>query len=134
MLFGKMLADWARIAGEEVAFFATPVEMKFARTKDKKPGQAVLHLAVSPAFALEFSYQIPLLIERLNVFFGYPAIKDIKIIQNKIMNNKQRKTLEIRPLTPAETRDIDTAVAGIQENDLQEALKNLGQSIASRTK
>ena len=146
MLFGKMLAEWAAIAGEEIASQSTPLELKFSRTSsgksakdgktvktDKTPPKATLHLAVQPAYALELSYQKNLLIERLNMFFGYGAIKDIKLIQNsEIMNNKILKKPKIRPLTLQEQQKIDSLVTGIQENDLQTALKNLGKAIVSR--
>lgn len=146
MLFGKMLAEWAHIAGEEIASQTTPMELKFSRTSgkaakgkdgkpkaDKTPSKATLHLAVQPAYALELSYQKNLLIERLNVFFGYGAIKDIKLIQNsEIMNNKIVKTAKTRPLTLQEQQKIDALVGDIQENDLQTALKNLGKAIVSR--
>jgi len=146
MLFGKMLAEWAHIAGEEIAAQTTPLELKFSRSgtgktrdgktapkADKTPPKATLHLAVQPAFALELSYQKNLLIERLNMFFGYGAIKDIKLIQNsEIMNNKIIKKAKIRPLTLQEQQKIEGLVEDIQENDLQTALKNLGKAIVSR--
>ncbi len=146
MLFGKMLAEWAHIAGDEIASQTTPLELKFSRIgsgksakdgktvkTDKTPPKATLHLAVQPAYALELSYQKNLLIERLNMFFGYGAIKDIKLIQNsEIMNNKVIKKAKIRPLTLQEQQKIDRLVGEIQENDLQTALKNLGKAIVSR--
>jgi len=143
MLFGKLLAEWAHIAGDEIASQTTPLELKFSRTgsgksakggkADKTPPKATLHLAVQPAYALELSYQKNLLIERLNMFFGYGAIKDIKLIQNsEIMNNKIVKKAKIRPLTLQEQQKIDGLVGRIQENDLQTALKNLGKAIVSR--
>jgi|GEM_PF-875925 len=147
MLFGKMLAEWAHIAGDDIAGQTAPLELKFSRSgksakvkdgspapkADKAPPKATLLLAVQPAFALELSYQKNLLIERLNMFFGYGAIKDIKLIQNsEIMNNKLLKKAKIRPLTLQEQQKIEGLVAGIQENDLQTALKNLGKAIVSR--
>jgi hypothetical protein len=133
LLFGKMAAEWAQIAGAEIAGKATPLDLKFSRKADTKNSQAVLHLAVQPAYALEFSYQKSLLIERLNIFFGYPAIKDIKIIQHsEVMNNKPPSSPKIRPVTLQEERHIEGLIANIQENDLQTALKNLGKSMASR--
>lgn len=139
LLFGKMLAAWPQIVGAEMAPLTVPVELKFQRApKDdsrKTAGQAVLHLAVQPAYALEFSYQKDLLIERLNMFFGYAAIKDIKVVQHsEVMNNKKPPPPPPRPLTKAEDGQLDALVAGIQEKDLQEALKNLGKAIISRQK
>lgn len=134
LLFGKMAAGWADIAGAEVAAKAVPVDLKFSRKtgQDKNP-QAVLHLAVSGAAALELSYQKSLLIERLNMFFGYPAIKDIKFFQDsEVMGNKTPRLRKNRALTPQEEQDIDRLLLPVQENDLQTALKNLGKAIAAR--
>lgn len=135
MLFGKLLAQWVHIVGLEVSARATPLDMKFQRKAEGSPGasQAVLHLGVQTAYALELSYQKGLLIERLNVFFGYPAIKDIKIIQNsEIMNNKKSIKSKTRPIPLPEQQRIEALVSHIQENDLQTALKNLGKAILSR--
>lgn len=142
LLFGKMLAAWPQIAGPDMAPLTVPVELKFRRApkdggakKTVKAGQAVLHLAVQPAYALEFSYQKDLLVERLNMFFGYAAIQDIKVVQHsEVMNNKKTPPPPPRPLTTAETGQLDALVAGIQEKDLQTALKNLGKAIISRQK
>jgi hypothetical protein len=132
LLFGKMLAEWQHIAGADIAAKATPLDLKFAKKLDQK-SQATLHIAVQSAYALEISYQKALLIERLNMFFGYPAIKDIKMIQQtNLMSNKKPPSLPARPLTLGEEKLIDGMVTEIQENDLQTALKNLGKAILSR--
>ncbi len=132
LLFGKMLSEWSHIAGADIAAKATPIDLKYAKKLDKK-SQATLHLAVQSAYALELSYQKSLLIERLNMFFGYPAIKDIKMVQqDNVMNNKKPPAKPRRPLTMQEERVLDEMVGRIQENDLQTALKNLGKAITSR--
>ena len=129
------MAEWAHIAGTEIAAQTTPVDLKLQRgsTKNAKSGQAVLHLLVQPGFALEFGYQKSLLIERLNMFFGYAAINDIKITQNsEVMNKKAGKPVKTRLLTQQEQKKIEDIVATVEENDLQTALKNLGKAMLSR--
>jgi hypothetical protein len=127
-----MLAQWAHIAGADIAAKTIPLDLKYAKKLDKK-SQATLHLAVQSAYALELSYQKSLLIERLNIFFGYPAIKDIKMVQqNNVMNNKKKVAAPKRLLTLQEEQALDEMVSGIQENDLQMALKNLGKAISTR--
>lgn len=131
LLFGKMVSEWNDIAGADIASKATPLDLKFSKKADNN--QAVLQLAVLPAFALELSYQKALLIERLNVFFGYPAIKDIKIVQHsEVMANKKVQKSKTRPVTLQEQQSIDSLTSEIKENDLQTALKNLGKAIISR--
>ena len=132
LLFGKLVLEWPHIAGPDMADKTMPLDLRFAKKADQK-SQAVLHLAVQSAYALEISYQKALLLERVNMFFGYPAIRDIKIIQQtNIMNNKKVNVQPTRPLTRQEEQTLDGMVAEIQENDLQTALKNLGKAITSR--
>ncbi|HYD19249.1 MAG TPA: DciA family protein [Patescibacteria group bacterium] len=136
LLFGKMVSQWLHIVGPEVAAHTLPVELKFQRKAEKEKGgtpQAVLLLGVQPAFALEFSYQKNLLVERLNAFFGYPAIKDIKIVQDSsIMDKPVAKPVKTKPVSLQQQQAIDAVTADIKDNDLQTALKNLGKAIASR--
>lgn len=132
LLFGKLVLEWPHLAGPDLAGKTLPLDLKFAKKSDQK-SQAILHLAVQGAYALEISYQKALLIERLNMFFGYPAIQDIKMVQHSdIMCNKKPNSVPIRPLTQRQEQVLDGIVAGIQENDLQTALKNLGKAILSR--
>lgn len=136
LLFGKLIAQWAHIAGPDISARAVPMELKFQRKAEKEKNgspQAILLLGVQPAFALEMSYQLGLLKERLNAFFGYAAIMDIKIVQNSsIMDNKKVTKTKTKPVTLQQQQNIDEATAVIKDNDLQTALKNLGKAIASR--
>lgn len=133
VLFGKMLQSWGEIAGPEMAAKALPVELKFAGKADKAKNQATLVLAATSSAALEIQYEIPLLKEKLNVFFGYEAIKDIKII-HKTINTPTKKTTVSKKIRidPKSTTKLDSLAELIKEKDLQEALKSLGKAIMSR--
>lgn len=132
MLFGKMLASWPQIVGAEIAALAQPIDLKFGGKADKKT-QATLHLGVSASAALEISYQKSLLLERVNLFFGYPAVRDIKLIQQTNFTNKNKAAAPPpRPLTQAQEKNLDEMLVKVGENELQTALKNLGRAILSR--
>lgn len=129
MLFGKMVAEWVHIVGEDMAGQAVPLELKYNKNPQQR-SQAVLHLGVKPAHALEFSYQKALLIERLNMFFGYSAIRDIKIIQYSGVMPHQRPAARVaRALSGSETVQMDKKLEKIEERELQIALRNLGKAI-----
>jgi len=133
MLFGKLLSQWTEIVGKDLAERAVPTDIKYPK-KDYK-NQATLHLSVRSSHATEISMQKDLIIERLNMFFGYKAVKDIKIIQNSSIMNKQTKSKTAKKaLTSKEVEDIDRMVGKIGENDLQIALKNLGKALLSKDK
>jgi len=93
-----LFADWSQIAGERLSRHTAPVRLKWPRPLSAKsetdpgcggrPG-AILTLRTDPAVALDVQYGTAQLIERINGYFGYRAVSDIRIIQ--------------APLTPLDT-------------------------------
>jgi len=137
MLFGKMIIEWAQIVGSDLSLKATPVELKFNTSKKKQNNRAILHLAVTSAFAPEIHAQRYIIIERLNTFFGYSAIEDIKLIHKQAENLSHLKHYH-KPdqpkLSHQEEHKINQNVSQVKEKELQDALKSLGNAILTRQK
>jgi len=132
LLFGKMLAQWVNIVGQDMSSKTTPLDIKYLRVK-KGGNHAILHLGIKGAYATEVSMQKDLLKERLNMFFGYPAIKDIKIIQySEVMDKKIDETFRLNDISKKEIKAINEIIGEFEENDLKIALRNLGKAIVSR--
>ena len=85
-----LLTDWAAIVGEEIAGVAVPERLKWPRDvriredveagAEGRPG-AVLVLRVDPARALDVEYKGRQILERINGYFGYRAIAELRILQ-----------------------------------------------------
>ncbi len=132
VLFGRLLMEWAGIAGPDLASKAVPVEIKAAKSEGKNPRQAALHLAVNGSHALEIQHEIPLLLERLNSFFGYKAITGIKLVQlPQPLKTKKKAPASLRP-PAALPPEFEKIIATVPQNDLQEALKDLGKALTTR--
>ena len=72
----KILSEWKNIVGQDLAEHSLPEKISFA--KDQRDN-GVLHLAVtSGAFAIEISHNTPLILEKINTYFGYKAVTKIK--------------------------------------------------------
>ena len=67
-----LVTEWPAIVGPELARTTLPLKIVFPR--GARTG-GVLHIRVEGAFALELQHMEPLLIERLNGFYGYAALK-----------------------------------------------------------
>lgn len=74
--FAQLISHWPQVVGPELSKKCLPTAMNFPKGKN---ANATLHLATNSANALELSYQIPLLLERVNSFLGYGAIAQIKL-------------------------------------------------------
>lgn len=87
----SLITDWAGIVGSQTARLTRPERLKWPRPLDTggdpddaarsgRPG-ATLVLRVDPAAALEIQYRTAQLLERVNAYFGYRAVSDLRIVQ-----------------------------------------------------
>ena len=127
-----VICNWKDIVGDEVSAYSKPIKIDFK--KDERTEGTLFVETYSGAFALELQTKSKLLTEKVNVFFGYQAVTQIKIIQNsKIPENliqdviKEQKML----VTEEEENYIETTVDGVKSDSLGDALKRLGYAIFS---
>ena len=82
-----------------------------------------------------YGYQISLIKERVNIFFGYSAVTEVKIIHSKISEKAPKlKKKPVKQLSGEEDTALDKKLDKIKEKDLKIALKNLGKAIILRDK
>lgn len=86
----EIMAEWPRVAGAELAAFTAPERIKWPRMVDGsdagvgRSGGATLVLRVAPARALDVEYRTGEIIDRINRYFGYRAISQLRIVQAPI--------------------------------------------------
>jgi hypothetical protein len=125
-----IIARWPDIVGAEIARDAQPDRIRFPR--GKRDG-GVLHLRVDGAAALEIQHEEPRIIERVNAFFGYPAIARLALVQGPLPQRDTRPAKPPpRPLTADETAALDGKVGEIEDETLRNALSRLGRAIRGR--
>src|SRR5258708_13195702 len=67
----QLISEWPAIIGAELAQHCWPVKLSFRRG-DRRDG--TLKLRVAPAVAVEIQHREPVLIERINGYFGSRAV------------------------------------------------------------
>ena len=123
LAFGPLLADWASIMGQDLAAHAVPAKLAFP------PGrrdEAVLHLRVTPAAALEIQHAAPQILERINACLGHRAVARLKLIQAPAAVSARPRR---RSLSAAEDAAIAAATADVTDGELRAALERLGRSL-----
>lgn len=130
----SLLTDWPSIVGAEVAGFAAPERLKWPRGvairedaeagAEGRPG-AVLVLRVDPARALDVQYKAQQILERINVYFGYRAVAELRIVQAPLAKRASvpapQQIAKPRTLTPSEAPEL----ADIADEQLRNALARL---------
>ncbi len=84
-----LIMDWPRIAGADLAQWTAPERVKWphgfdgpeiAQESGARAG-AILVLRVDPARALDVEYRARQIVERINAYFGYRAIAELRLLQ-----------------------------------------------------
>lgn len=131
-----LIMDWSTIVGGDVASYTQPERLKWPRIADEAEAEgtvpqknragATLLLRVDDARALDVQYKSKQLIERINAYFGYNAVAEIRIIQGPI--ERSTRIVKRQPVSVASTRDV----AGVAHEPLRDALARLGASVRAR--
>jgi hypothetical protein len=123
-----LIVDWASVVGQEIAELCHPAKLTFDRRDRRMDG--TLTLRVRPGQATRVQHLEPVLLERINGYFGYRALARLRLQQ----------------APPAETREDPSATAGapdggspggqgeeaVADPDLRAALARLGRAIKER--
>lgn len=125
-----ILARWTDILGAELATGVQPASLSFSKTAD---GALLRVNAYSGAYAMEFNARKQQIIEKLNTYFGYRAISDIRVMQGGF-TPKLPKSAPAAFLPPEKQRQIAAETADIENEALRAAATELGILIESSKK
>ena len=126
---GDLLSHWAAIAGDDVSAFCSPERIKWPRRAEgNRSGGATLVLRVDPGRALDIQYKAPILLERINQFFGYGAIATIKVMPG---SRKEPQTPPRRSVAPTPSAAVQEKLGMISDDRLKDALARLGAEVAA---
>ena len=126
---GEILARWVDIVGPEVAEKSVPEQLSYAQGSGIG---APLRVRVESAWALELQHLEPVIIERINTFFGHAAVSHLKLVQGPVPREEVLKPVHKADLSPAQHQALDQIVAGAEDDDLRAALRALGERVAER--
>jgi hypothetical protein len=122
----KLLSEWAAIVGATLAGSCWPVKLTFPRGQRQ---DGTLRLRVAPGIAVEIQHREPVILERINAYFGYRAVARLAIVQGPPPPRSEVLPAPPRPLEPKEKAALQRRLDCIEDPTLREALERLGSSI-----
>ena len=133
----ELLNSWQDIVGKDMSAYCWPQKIVF---KKNERTDGCLNLNVlAGAFAMEIQQKQQQIIEKINVFFGYPAISKIKICQTADMKNfsigkKNIDKVQKNVVSPEEESYITELIKDINDDELRQSLERIGRAVFARNK
>ena len=121
----RLLTDWSMVVGPKLGARCQPVRLSGA---PGAPGVLTIH--VGGASALELQHGEVQVVERINDFFGYPAVARLRLIQAPPPRPvKHEAPWPVRPLAADELAGLAGTVEAVSDRALRDALARLGQTL-----
>ena len=118
-VIARIKAAWPAVAGAELAAVTWPESLGSG---------GVLRLRVAPAHALELQHRAPLVVERVNAYFGREVATRLSLVQGPLPFAPPRRPAETAIPTAAEEA-LDRRLTDVADSELRAALAGLGRAI-----
>jgi len=139
----NLIMDWPAIVGSQLAAASSPERLKWPprgqgasdggddgeREPTRRRGASLL-IRVDGAHALEFQYQSRQILERINAYFGYAAVTELRLLQAPLVP----LVPPTPPRVPRRQRceaAAPAALASIGDAALRAALSRLGSQLGA---
>jgi len=120
-----VVTRWPEIVGDRYAGVSSPESIRFPQGSRQ---DGVLTLTVEGAHAVMMQHVAPAIVERVNRFFGYPAVAKIAIRQGAA--SIRRKAILARPAAPVSV-EIGESLRAIADPELRACLAGLAGALAA---
>lgn len=124
----SLITRWREIVGGDIADYALPIKLR--RTRGRGCG-AMLEVAAEGGYATQIKHIEPILVERINTYFGRRAVDRIAIVQRAMP--ARRRGLRRRHVSISEecAKMIKSATGDTRDPELREALQRLGEEMVT---
>ena len=116
----RLKAEWAAVVGAELAALTWPETLG---------RDGALKLRVASHLAIELQHRAPLVIERINRYFGRDVVARLVLVQGPLPLAAPPATASSTPLAADEARALDLRLDDIADPELRAALARLGRLV-----
>ncbi len=121
----SIVSRWGEIVGERYATLSAPESIRFSQGKRS---DGVLTLVVAGAHAPMFQHIVPVVIERVNRFFGYAAVARVVIRQGEL---PAPRVTPPRPNFTVVPTELGESLRTIADPELKAVLESLARGVAA---
>ena len=129
IMLGRLVTHWTDIVGAELANKAQPVKINYRKRKGQEKSEASLDIAASTADATLLHYRKDLILERINRIFGDRWITAIRFVPMASNMPPPSRIKKQKFLTEQDKKYIADTVNGVEDPEIAERLKSLGEAM-----
>jgi hypothetical protein len=120
----RLKSEWVAIVGPELAAATWPESLARGGT---------LKLRVAPSRALEVQHRTPLIVERINMFFGREAVTRLALVQGPLPLAVPAPRRPARQPNAGEVTVLERQLKTVVNPELHDALDRLGRRVIGAT-
>lgn len=127
----EIVARWPLIVGPALARHTMPERLRQPRgaAPSGAPEGAVLHVRVDGALGIELLHLEPLVLDRINTYYGYRAVTRLRLIQGPLPPAPAKPPARARPLSESELAALAGFLDPVDDARLKSALAALGRGV-----
>ncbi|MGA0598929.1 DUF721 domain-containing protein [Enterovirga sp. CN4-39] len=124
-----IIVSWPEIVGERLAAYSQPIKVEWPRRviPDAPAEPSTLIVRTESAFALELQHLAPVIIERVNAFYGWRCVGRIVLKQGPVI--RPAAPVPLPEPSPADRAVATEAATGVSDDALRSALERLGSAV-----
>jgi hypothetical protein len=122
----RLMAEWSEIVGSALAAHTRPERL------ERRGNLGTLRLVVAPGWALEVQHLEPLILQRINLFFGASIVTRLALRQGRVdapMLKAAPKGAGQDLPSPAASQTLAAACENVEDPELAAILRRLGQRV-----
>lgn len=124
---GMVVTNWKEIVGGDLARHTIPEQITYP---SGSRSNGILRIRInSSALALELQHLEPQLKEKINGYYGFNAIQQIRIIQGPLPRVQEKAPKEDISLTQNENMWLEKKLENVSDRNLRDALSALGSAL-----
>ena len=119
--YSEIISKWNMLVGKEISNYAYPKSIKMK----KRDSNGTLVIAIKRGNEIDIEYSKNEIINKINSYFGYKLIDEIKI---KVSNFEDKKIINKKNLSKF-SKDFEKQINKIKNNEIRNSLSQLLKTI-----
>jgi hypothetical protein len=126
----EIITHWEDIVGPELARRSEPMRLVWPKREDPD-SIGILHIRVEGAYAIELQHLAPVVIERVNRYFGWRCVGRLKFAQGPITPRRKKAPTVPEP-APEAMAEVAREIGPFEHTGLGTSLARLGAFVRQR--